>query len=378
MVCILIAMAHILIIELPDGDNADVVTAALARGDTFSFLTENIAAYRRKPRVASLLSRAQAIIEVPGFDYDAIKDQVLPLHRTRAFSAIVCLVDRCLLDAARLAHRLGLAHIGRAEAMVLQDPSSVREVLAGVVAVGHYRPRDILVCDVLSTGANHRLMGIHDQQLAEGSASVIGREGFATEHPQWDSINAFVQQVLDTLSFDWGASHIEMVLTPQGPRLLRLVPQLVNAQRARLAGFVMQRSLYTDLIAAHLGLSIDEIVGPVPQASAFNEPSTCGVIRWIVAAEDGRLEGVQVPTLRDPRVRCVEILKSPGDYVRRPQTNADRIGYVIACARTMAEAQAAAEDWAEQTRVVVRSGKVLSFPLSPSNAPTPAVISSAM
>jgi hypothetical protein len=43
------------------------------------------------------------------------------------------------------------------------------------------------------------------------------------------------------------------------------------------------------------------------------------------------------------------MLKQAGDPVRPPMENADRIGYVMSCATTRQEAEAAAEDFIDKS-----------------------------
>src|ERR1035437_9791526 len=101
-------MAHLLIIELPGGNDTDIVQAAIARGDDFTFLSAQLDHYRRQPQVQALLDQAYAQIEVPGFDYAQVEHVVLELHARFAINAVLCLLDIRLIEAARLAQRLNL------------------------------------------------------------------------------------------------------------------------------------------------------------------------------------------------------------------------------------------------------------------------------
>ena len=51
-------MAHLLIIELPGGNDIDIVAAALERGDEFTFLSGQLEHYRRQPAVWAALQPA--------------------------------------------------------------------------------------------------------------------------------------------------------------------------------------------------------------------------------------------------------------------------------------------------------------------------------
>lgn len=85
-----IRIAHLLIVELPGGNDTDIVKAALERGDEFSFLTSDLEHYRRQPAVHACLEGARATIEVPSFELG--EDTHMPA-------------------AARIGRRLGLRHL---------------------------------------------------------------------------------------------------------------------------------------------------------------------------------------------------------------------------------------------------------------------------
>ena len=60
-------MAHPLIIELPGGNDTDIVQAALDRGDEFTFLSAQLNHYRQQPEVNAMLALAREQIEVASF-----------------------------------------------------------------------------------------------------------------------------------------------------------------------------------------------------------------------------------------------------------------------------------------------------------------------
>ena len=164
-----------------------------------------------------------------------------------------------------------------------------------------------------------------------------------------EPIEAFVTKVLDAVSFDHGATHIELMLTTEGPRLIEVNPRLVGARIARLASLTLGRSLHADLIAAHLG--------ELPAAPASPRHAV-GVIRWVVASQRGVLEEVQLPAWQDERVRSVEILRRPGNEVAPPFENADRIGYVMVCGNDRLAAEELADRFVEECRVVMRANSM--------------------
>lgn len=124
------AMAHLLIIELPGGNDTDVVQAALDRGDQFTFLSAHLDHYKQQPYVPATLAFAQEQIEVAPFDYDEVEDRVLAVHAQCQIDAVRCLIDSHMPTAARLARRLGLRRLNPANASLLRDEFDVRRGLA--------------------------------------------------------------------------------------------------------------------------------------------------------------------------------------------------------------------------------------------------------
>ena len=122
-------MAHLLIIELPGGNDTDILQAAIERGDSFTFLTADLALYQQQPAVHALLQHARASIEVPSFDIQEAQAQVLAAHLVTPFEALLCLLDIRLIEAATLAQALRLKYLNPSSAKLLRDKFSVRQRL---------------------------------------------------------------------------------------------------------------------------------------------------------------------------------------------------------------------------------------------------------
>ena len=122
-------MTHLLIIELPGGNDLDIVHAAIDRGDDFTFLSANLDHYHSQPQVNAILDSAFEQIEIPSFDYAEVEDGVLDIHARHPFDAILCLIDTRLPEAARLSDKLGLRYLNVASALLMRDKFSVRSKL---------------------------------------------------------------------------------------------------------------------------------------------------------------------------------------------------------------------------------------------------------
>ncbi len=413
-------MAHLLIIELPGGNDTDIIQAAIDRGDIFTFLSTQLKHYHNQPLVNEILSFALEQIEVTPFDYAEVERRVLEAHALNPFDAILCLIDIRLTETARLSEKLGLRYLNVATAIMMRDKYSVRyrlneqgitqpsfglatsndELKSAVEKIGlpvlikpadgygsqnivvlrypedldpiltplenllpckadyglgvisndrmlveDYMDGTVIGCDVLTINGKHLLLGINEKLFFEPPSFAIRGGCFTPNCSDFSTIESYVFSLLDAVGYDWGATHTELMLTAEGPRLIEINPRLVGAKIPRLVGQALNHSIHQDLIALHAGESLTD---------AHKKTSMIAVSRWIVAEQTGELDCVQLPTWQDARIRHVEILKTPGDMVRPPMENADRIGYVMVCAPTRTEAEELADQFVKQTLVLLK------------------------
>lgn len=407
-------MAHLLIIELPGGNDTDIIQAALERGDSFTFLTADLVLYQKQAPVHALLQYAHACIEVPNFDMHEVVARVQAAHQVIPFEAVLCLLDIRLIEAATLAKQLGLKYLNPISAKLLRDKFSVRQRLQergiaqplfalatsnetlkqavaeiglpvlikpsdgygsqnivmiefeedlapwmspledmlpsradyglGVKAndrllVEQYLKGVVIGCDTLTQNGEHTLIGVNEKLFFEPPSFAIRGGCFTPNQGQFKAIEAYVFALLDAVDFDCGAAHIELMLHGNGLHLIEINPRLVGAKIPRLISLACKRSIHSDLIDLHLGRSV----------APFSQVSEVAVTRWLVATQTATLAKVESPATHHPRIACVELLKQTGDSVRPPLENADRIGYVMSCAPTRIEADAAAEDFIQNS-----------------------------
>jgi biotin carboxylase len=202
----------------------------------------------------------------------------------------------------------------------------------------------LLGCDTFTAGGSHRLLGIHEKQLFAASKFSIRGGTFSPGCLGLEPVRDYVFAVLDAVGFDWGAAHVELYLTDDGPRLVEVNPRLVGAGIPRLVGLATGRDMISDLIALHLGESV-----PEPAAEDLN----VAVTRWLGAPRDGILAAIEWPRHDDPRIQGVDVYAQRGAHVCRPHTNGDRLACVRACAKSRDEAEAAAEGVIAGARVVM-------------------------
>ncbi|MEI7515444.1 MAG: ATP-grasp domain-containing protein [Betaproteobacteria bacterium] len=406
-------MAHLLVFELPGGNDADVLQAALDRGDRFTFLSAQIGHYRAQAEVWALVSQASHWLDVPGLRYPQLEQQVLALHASDPFDAVLCLIDIRLVDAAHLAKALGLRFLNVRCATLLRDKFKVRSLLQScgiaqpafalaqsneelqnavaqlglpvlikpvdgfgsqnIVLIEHpedldplltplgdmlpsgvdyglgvkandrllverYMTGTVVGCDTLSRNGVHQLLGVNEKVFYAQPSFAIRGGTFTPMAPEFSDLESYVFSLLDAVGFDWGAAHIELMLTRDGPQLIEINARLVGAKIARLMGLALGTSMHQQLIALHLGEAGANCLATGSVATT----------RWIVADQAGVLASITLPAQPDPAIGCVEILKHPGDRVQPAMDNADRIGYVMVCASTRQAAEDAAQAYVDQ------------------------------
>jgi len=199
--------------------------------------------------------------------------------------------------------------------------------------------------DTFSLKGEHRFLGVNVKKMFPPPSFAIEGGCFTPRTQAHIELERYVFSILDAVGFDCGATHIEMMLTSEGPRLIEINPRLVGAKIARLVGFAMNRSTHSDLIDIHLGRW--------PKDLLENSTHQVAVSRWFTSPVSGVIESITPPQWSDPNVKCVEFLKQVGDSVMPAFENAARLGYVMTCGSDESEAEELARRYIEDTDVSI-------------------------
>jgi biotin carboxylase len=415
-------MSHLLLLEVPGGNDFTVLEDAAGAGHDTTFFTGDLAHYRQQGEATrSCLALAREIVEVKPFDYAEFERAALTVHARHPFDAILCLIDIRMIEASLLAEKFGLRFLNSATARIMRDKFTVREILAqkGVrqpdfalaqtidqlrkaverigypvlvkpsdgygsqnVSVVHsdedltllvktferltLQPTDyglgvhasnrfsvekyirghMIGCDVFSNQQERVLLGINDKLMFPPPSFAMRGSCFPSDRYDTEAIRNYAFQILDAVNFNFGATHIEMIVAEDGPYLVEVNPRLVSAQIPFQVGYALERSIYLDLINLHLGFPLTDLHGI--------KPRLFGVIRWITADRPGILASIEVPKHADESICRVVVFKTSGDPVRPPINNGDRIGYVIAVGGTQAAAEKIAERYVQDTKVILQ------------------------
>ena len=205
----------------------------------------------------------------------------------------------------------------------------------------------LIGCDTLTIAGRHQLLGINEKRMFAPPSFAIQGGCFQPYGAEFAAIRDYVFAALDAVGFDCGAAHTEIMLTSEGPRLVEINPRLVGARIPRLMSYALGRPVHQDLIDLHLGRDL--------RGAPQQQERRVAVTRWIVASQTGILDAIVLPSWRDARIRDVALFKQPGDWVRQPFENADRLGYVMVACASRAEAEQLAERFVADARVVLRA-----------------------
>jgi biotin carboxylase len=414
-------LAHILLIDVPGGNDFSVLEDAIAAGHRVSFATSDHEHYTSQGgETERYLGLFHDIIETKPFTYEAFEQKIMASHAIDPFDAVICLIDIRQIEASKIAQRLGLLYTKPDRAVMLRNKAEVRACIAkaglrqpaffmaetgpeirsaahsigfpvvvkpvdgyasqnifiirtvdeldhvcqmvddqisnpsdyglGVSASNRYSVETYLEgtligCDVFSDGKQRLLLGVNEKRMYPPPSFAILGSQFPSKEYMTDEIREYAFALLDTVGYDVGAAHIEMIVANGLPYLVEINARLVSAQIPFQMAYAFQRSLYVDLIDLHLGVPIS--------AMAPFEDHAVSAIRWIVADSPGVLEELHFPDLPDPSIKRVTVFKRPGDPVKPPMSNSDRIAYVIATGPTAVSAVQAAEAYIAASKIVI-------------------------
>ncbi len=149
-----------------------------------------------------------------------------------------------------------------------------------------------------------------------------------------EAIHRVARQSLFALGLGWGAAHIELRLTADGPHIVEVNPRLAGGYIPELVRIATGVDLISEAVRLVAG-------GEPDLKSSFGRYAS---IRFLLPGEDGLLreswgmkEAVNLPGVAE-----VKLYVKPGSAVKRHGDFRDRIGHVIACGMTPDAARDAA------------------------------------
>lgn len=149
-----------------------------------------------------------------------------------------------------------------------------------------------------------------------------------------------VEKALPALGIDFGVGKGDLVLTPQGPKVLEFAARLSGG---RFSTDTVPLATGVHLVKAMIKLSIGETIDPADLEPKYNR----GAAQRYFFPKPGRVTSVDgINKANRPEwVNRVEIYVKPEDDIKQVTNHVERAGYVITSGETRAEAVERAE-WA--------------------------------
>jgi biotin carboxylase len=242
---------------------------------------------------------------------------------------------------------------------VVEDKSELAPALAaaveasrnGLALVEELVPGPEVTVNAFSIGGVFHPLTITDRLTAGGEAfGVALAHVWPSAHPIDEAVEA-ARLAADALGVTDGPTYTQVVLGPEGPRVIELAARLGGGHDAELCRVALGVDLNGLALAAALGEPLE-----VPEP----EPNGGAVVRFLVPPEgvlqqvDGVEEARAVEGVVDARV-----YRLPGWEFGPFRRGADRAGYVLACGVSRDDALARADRAAELIRFRTADAKAL-------------------
>jgi len=136
-------------------------------------------------------------------------------------------------------------------------------------------------------------------------------------------IQQLVKNVVALLGVDYSVTHIEVKLTPAGPRIIEVNARPGGDEIPALVEMTTGISLHKLALCISLGVPIESVGALPPKADSAS-------IRFLIAESDGEVDfGNTARILDDPAVVRTEFYADDGIYVQKTTCNYDRLGFFI-------------------------------------------------
>ena len=205
--------------------------------------------------------------------------------------------------------------------------------LPSVLVEEYMRGREISV-EVIVADGQARIVTVTDKVLVEPPLFYeIGHTVPASLDPEVErACREAAVQALEAIGYDFGAAHVELMITSDGPKLVEVNARLAGDQITRLVKMATDYDMHAALLDIYLGM--DPGTPPQPQR---------GAAIVFVASPGGRILAIDGVETARSMAHVVEAEKfvEPGIVLPEEAAGYDRLGYVLAVAQDGPAAAAA-------------------------------------
>lgn len=248
----------------------------------------------------------------------------------------------CVVKPVDRQGQKGLTVVAERDALPTALADAVEASRTGVALVEELVPGPEVTVNAFSLGGVFHPLTVTDRVTGEGPAF-----GVALAHV-WPSVHAVegavdvARRAAEALGVTDGPTYTQVVLGPEGPRVIELAARLGGGHDAELCRVALGIDLNGLALAAALGEPV-EIPAPEPAGGAcvrFLVPP-----RGVLEGVDGLEEALAVEGVLD-----AQVYRAAGWRFGELRRGNDRAGFVLACGDSAEDALARAERAADRIR----------------------------
>ncbi len=154
----------------------------------------------------------------------------------------------------------GHSSIGAAVCRNVSDIKNVMNLLkktdedcvSSSVVIEDFLEGQLVSVEILTTArGQHQIVGISDRDIVNDSVET--GSSFPLRHRDKDLIEKMACAALDAIGYDFGASHVELIVTKTGPHLVEVNTRVGGSGHSVMLDLATSRSIVGDCIELNLG-----------------------------------------------------------------------------------------------------------------------------
>ncbi|HEU4403935.1 MAG TPA: ATP-grasp domain-containing protein [Polyangiaceae bacterium] len=241
----------------------------------------------------------------------------------------------CFLKPVRGHSSIG-AMACRSESEIESVVAALRDIdedwISPAFVVEDYLEGDLVSVEMLTVGpGRHHVIGIADRDVVKGSIEIGSSFPLVNEHRA--AIERKARQALDAIGYDFGPSHIEIMVTEIGPHLVEVNTRVGGSGHSVMLDLSTSRSIVGDCVELCLGT--------LAQSDQLYRSSQGAAWKCFVSQATGTISSM--PSLEaiksHPGVEEVWLHHEVGDEIKGLDSNYSWIVQVMCTGRDQQEAK---------------------------------------
>lgn len=219
------------------------------------------------------------------------------------------------------------------ESVVARLSAISEDWISAAFVVEEFLIGDLVSVEMLTTAAGeHQLVGVSDRDVVHGSVEIGASFPLRNEHMH--AVHAKACAALDAIGYDFGPSHIEIIVATDGPHLVEVNTRVGGSGHSIMLDLASGRSIVGDCIELCLGrLVLQRQIYDPQQGAAW---------KCLVSEAEGVLTNLpSVDAIKHsfPSVTEVWLHHDVGDQIDGTQSNYSWVLQVMCVGRDQQEAK---------------------------------------